>query len=115
MGKVTSLDLSGIKLNKGELLLFEGYINIPVDGEYTFSLNSETKSFLKIHGASVIDADYGYEAGTTREGSITLKAGYHPIKIYCGINTMSSNTLELSWEGPTFSRTKVPKNVYFTK
>tara|TARA_R110000868_G_scaffold267615_1_gene526900 strand:- start:3446 stop:5569 length:2124 start_codon:yes stop_codon:yes gene_type:complete len=115
MGKVTSLDLTGIKLNKGELLLFEGYINIPVDGEYTFSLNSETKSFLKIHGASVIDADYGYEAGTTREGSITLKAGYHPIKIYCGINTMSSNTLELSWEGPTFSRTKVPQNVYFTK
>ncbi|MCK0133854.1 hypothetical protein MWU82_05845 [Arenibacter sp. S6351L] len=78
-------------------------------------MKSETKGFLKIHGASVIDADYGYEAGTIREGSITLKAGYHPIKIYCGRNSKSPNTPELSWEGPTFSRTKVPENAYFTK
>jgi len=115
MGKVTSLDFSGIKLNKEELLLFEGYINIPEDGEYTFSMKSETKGFLKIHEASVIDADYGYEAGTTREGRITLKAGYHPIKIYCGSNSKGDDSLELSWEGPSFSKSKVPENVYFTK
>ncbi|MBU2905341.1 sulfatase-like hydrolase/transferase [Arenibacter algicola] len=115
MGNATSLDLAGIKLKNGEVVLFEGYINIPVAGDYTFSLKSGSKGFLKIHEASVIDADYGYEAGTTREGNIRLKAGYHPIKIYCGSVSKGDDSLELSWEGPSFSKSKVPENAFFSK
>jgi len=54
----------------------------------------ETKGFLKIHEASVIDADYGYEAGTNQRRRITLKAGYSfLLKFICGSNSKGDGLL----------------------
>ena len=107
--------MQDIKARKDEVYLFEGYINIPQDGDYTFSLKSSGRSFLKIHGANVIDADYGFEAGTAQEGSVKLAKGYHPIKIYYSFDSKSSNLLELNWESSTFSKSSIPENVFFTQ
>lgn len=113
--RVTKPSMQGIKARKDEVYLFEGYINIPLDGDYTFSLKSSGRSFLKIHGANVIDADYGFKAGTAQEGSVKLAAGYHPIKIYYSFDSKSSNLLELNWESSTFSKSSIPENVFFTQ
>src|SRR5690606_35859746 len=62
-----------------DLLLYKGYIRIPVEGEYTFSQDSEGQSFLKIHQIQVIDNDFHPEA---KSGSVVLAAGLHPIEWY---------------------------------
>lgn len=71
-----------IKTKGDNVYLFEGYIKVPADGDYTFYLNAANKAFMRIHDASVIDEDYDYKGGTTRDGTIKLKAGFHPIRIY---------------------------------
>lgn len=64
------------------MILFEGYINIPADGEYLFSFTSSQKAYIRLHEAELFDADYGYRPGTALTHKVYLKAGYHPVKIY---------------------------------
>ena len=47
-----------------------------------FYLSANKKAIMKVHDATVIDADYGYTAGEERQGSMNLKAGLHPFRIY---------------------------------
>ena len=68
---------------KGNMVFMEGFIQVPVDGAYTFYLETEGKAFLRIHDAAVIDADYGYQPHQLKTSTLRLKAGYHPIQIYC--------------------------------
>ena len=51
----------------------------PADGDYTFYLSTDTGALLRIHDATVIDADYGYVGGKEVSGMIKLKAGLHPV------------------------------------
>src|SRR5690606_8349281 len=64
------------------ILYYEGYIRVPVDGEYIFSLESETRTFLRIHDARVLDAD-GYKGSRRIKASLLLRAGWHPFRRYC--------------------------------
>lgn len=108
-GKSAGLD--GKETNAGHTVyLFEGYIKVPEDGEYTFYLSSGGKAFLRIHEASVIDEDYGYKAGTVKEGSVKLKAGLHAIKITC---SGKPGDLNLEWKGAGFAKTKIPANAFY--
>jgi hexosaminidase len=61
-------------------LVFTGYISVPNDAIYTFSLTSDDGSRLLIGDATVIDHD-GPHAATERSGMIALQAGYHPITV----------------------------------
>jgi len=65
--------------------LWEGYINIPVTGSYTFETNSDDGSKLYIgtysHTATALVDNDGLHGGQFREGTITLTAGLHPIAI----------------------------------
>ena len=60
---------------------FEGFINVPTDGSYTFSITSDTGAVLWVHDALVIDDDYTHD-DAPRAGSVRLKAGWHPIRLY---------------------------------
>lgn len=102
-----------IASNGGNVHLFEGYIKIPENGAYTFYLNATNKAFVRIHEASVIDADYGYTAGTIREGSINLTVGYHPISVYYQNNPDKKNTIDLQWKGPSMAKAKIPESAFF--
>lgn len=64
------------------LILFTGYIKIPADGQYTFALAVNGKAFMRLHEASLIDADYGYSSGESRKQTVNLKAGLHAISLY---------------------------------
>jgi hexosaminidase len=61
-------------------LVFTGYIRVPNDAIYTFSLTSDDGSRLLIGDATVIDHD-GPHATTERSGMVALEAGYHPITV----------------------------------
>ena len=113
-GKLDTPTLKEIE-TKGDVFLFEGFIKVPTEGSYTFSLSSSSNAFVRIHEASVIDADYGYEAGTVREGTMKLKAGYHPIRIYSKKKTGVQNTLDLKWSGPSVQKANIPESVFYSK
>lgn len=68
---------SGAKGNIG--LVFSGYIMIPADGVYTFSLLSDDGSILEVAGEKVVDNDFGH---SPREitGQKALRRGLHPLK-----------------------------------
>lgn len=114
-GTATGPDLAQVKQHGNDVYLFEGYIKVPVDGDYTFYLKAANKAFMKIHNANVIDADYGYKGGTIKETTIKLKAGFHPIRVYSSSKIKNKNGLDLQWSGPSFSKTKIPASVFFRK
>ncbi|MGB7392801.1 MAG: sulfatase-like hydrolase/transferase, partial [Pricia sp.] len=68
--------------NDFDALYFEGLIKVPEDGEYTFYLTANGSGLLRIHNAAVIDAGFEYFANSTISGSIRLKAGLHPFRLY---------------------------------
>src|SRR6202012_4450024 len=77
---------------------FTGYIEAPADGDYTFSLATDAGALLRIHEATVIDADFGYRAGSKVSGSIKLKRGLHAFRIYYSRRDASlPPELEVSW------------------
>ncbi|MDL2223224.1 family 20 glycosylhydrolase [Bacteroidales bacterium OttesenSCG-928-M11] len=61
-------------------LIYTGYINIPKDEIYTFSLGSDDGSVLYINGETIIDND-GPHSPITIEGQVALAKGFHPIKL----------------------------------
>lgn len=93
-------------------LYYQGYLDVPEDGTYTFSLTVDTKALLRIHEATVIDADYGYEAGTRRAGTVRLQAGLHPIRLYYLKDSQSESTLDLQWSGPGIEQQPISPGVF---
>src|SRR5690606_32974685 len=59
---------------------YTGYIEVPVDQEYTFYLNSDDGSKMYIGDLLVVDND-GTHGQVEKSGSIKLKAGKHRITI----------------------------------
>lgn len=101
-----------VNAKSGQVYLFEGYINIPADGYYVFYMSAPNKAFLKIHNANVIDADYNYQPGATKQNTIKLKAGMHPIKVY-GSTRDSATNISLEWEGPSIKRSLISASAFF--
>ena len=97
---------------ENQVLYFTGYIKIPTDGEYTFSLTADSKALFRIHDCTVIDEDYGYHALTKRSGSIMLKAGMHPFRLY-NFQNSDKPMLNFEWSGPGIYFQEVPSNVFF--
>jgi arylsulfatase A-like enzyme len=83
--------------NKNGMTEYEGYIKIPANGLYSFSLKTNGKAFIRLHEAHLFDADSGYKAGTEIVDSVILKAGYHPIKISY-LNNHAPSKLLLKWK-----------------
>lgn len=59
---------------------FEGYIEILVAGDYTFSTRSDDGSDLYIGGDKIVDND-GLHGLRTRTGTVNLDAGLHKIDV----------------------------------
>ncbi len=101
------------KFAKNNLILFDGYIKIPKDGEYTFYLASGGKAFLRVHDAQIIDEDFGYVRATEKNASILLKAGLHPFKLFYEPDNVGKPLLDFEWSGPGFTKEKISKDVFF--
>lgn len=94
-------------------MLCSGYIKIPTDGAYTFYVNADSGALLRIHDATVIDADYGYASGTEATGSINLKAGIHPYRLYYARQTGGTPLLALGWSSTSIVKQAVPATAFF--
>lgn len=81
--KGTSQSINGTEIGRHSgMVCYQGFIQIPADGHYTFSLQVSGKAYLRLHEATLIDADFGYQSGTSLTQSVNLKAGAHTITLY---------------------------------
>jgi hypothetical protein len=112
-GGTTNLPTLAVRPRDNEIgLLFTGYVVAPADGDYTFFLSADTGALLRLHEATVIDADYGYVGGTEVSGTIKLKAGLHPFRLYYARRAAGTPALSFSWSGPGFAKQLVPAGAF---
>ena len=96
------LTLAGIPLRRGQnaAIVYTGYLNVPADGDYTFEAATDTGLIMRLHEATVIDADYGYKSGAKRTAKIRLQAGLHPITLTYHTTGKATPALTLKWRIP---------------
>lgn len=115
-GMVTHFDRS-IKHKANDFgIKYEGYIEVPVDGTYTFYTNSSDGSKLYIGNTLVVDNN-GTHNLTLKSGQIGLKAGKHVIKVVYFDNVsndgQTNRALEVSYAGPNIAKTIIPASVLY--
>ena len=85
--------------------IFEGYINIPKDGKYTFYLNSNDGSVLYLDEHKLIDND-GAHGAYEQSSSTSLKAGMHKISVdYFQLG--GGSVLNVMWKGPEITKQEI--------
>lgn len=73
-------------------------LSVTAAGDHEFRLTSEDGSELWIADTLVVDHD-GEHAATSKNGSITLNTGLHPLRIRFFLNT-GTPVLKLEWRSP---------------
>jgi len=99
-GTVPNPDLKVAPRKNDVAVLFSGYVEVPEDGEYQFHVAADTGALLRIGGATVIDADFGYESGQDRSGTVRLQAGRHPFRLYYMRREAGEPRLTFQWNRP---------------
>lgn len=81
--------------------VFEGTLNVPVDGQYTFHLDSDDGSRLIVDGKELIKYDGIHGEGTVQKIEVALTQGQKPIKLEY-FQRGGGRGLTMSWKGPNF-------------
>jgi hypothetical protein len=99
--------------------VWDGLIDIPVDGGYTFHLIDRDGARLVIDGLEVAKTGTAFaqvcgspgNALRYDRGSLGLRAGKHTIHLE-GLHSVSQDEPRLLWEGPGLKLTDVPPAAY---
>ena len=98
---------------------WDGYIDIPADGGYTFHLMARDGGRLVIDGIQIAKTGppfaqvCGSPGNAVRydHGSIGLRAGRHALHIE-GLHSVSQESPRVLWEGPSLPLTEIPPDAY---
>ncbi len=98
---------------------WDGFIDIPADGGYTFHLMSRDGARLVIDGMPIAKTGppfaqvCGSPGNAMRydHGSIGLRAGRHALHVE-GLHSVSQGAPRILWEGPSLPLTDVPPDAY---
>ena len=82
--------------------VFTGFLKVPADGDYTFSLDSDDGSRLTIDGHVVTEYDGIHGEGKPKTAEVPLKAGRLPIRLDY-FQAQHGKGLAVSWSGPGFA------------
>ena len=107
----THSDLTPNVAKKTDAMLFIGYLEVPADGEYTFHLTANAGALLRLHEATVVDADFGHKFPEESSGAIRLQAGRHPFRLYYR-RSANAPVLKLQWSGPGLTRQDIPPTAF---
>ena len=110
-GSIDDLNFSPIRQQDNFAMKYIGFLDIPVDGYYTFYLNSDDGSKLYIGDLNLINND-GLHAASVASGRIGLKAGKHAITITFFEKT-GAQVLDLSYDGPGISKQLIPASKFY--
>jgi hypothetical protein len=95
----------------GYALRFAGFLDVPKDGSYTFTLVSNDGAKLSIGDADVVDNDH-FKSVVESSGEIALKAGKHAFQVTYYQNG-GFQVLQASWEAPGLPRQPIPASAFF--
>ncbi len=94
--------------------IFTGYLDIPSDGIWYFSVRSDDGALLEIDGRPVVDND-GSHAAYTATGRIPLMKGLHPFRLTY-LEDYEGQSLFIAWKAPGEKRyMPVPKEAIWRK
>ena len=110
-GTSSNFDISLAGRSSNYAFNFTGYIEVPVDGQYTFYTTSDDGSDLYIDNVPVVDNN-GLQSATEKSGTIGLKAGKHAISVGY-FQASGGNVLSVSYEGPGLSRQIIPESALY--
>lgn len=113
-GTSANIDAAELPAGKGAIQ-WTGWIDVPETGTYQMTLSTSSKAFLRIHQASVLDADFGYQAGQRRSVSIKLAKGYHPIQLTCLSDGQTPPILDWKWGRSANELTSIEDKSLFRK
>jgi hypothetical protein len=112
-GVIANIDVSPRTQGDNYAFLWEGYINIPESGTYTFETYSDDGSKLYIDqpydpAATPLVNNDGTHTATSKSASIFLDAGPHQIALTYFERTGSNEIIQLYWKGPNIDRQQIP-------
>jgi hypothetical protein len=96
-------DLSPRTRNDTFGFVFEGVLNVPTQGEYTFILDSDDGSRLSVDGKTLLEYDGIHGTGSEKIATLSLPPGKLPIKLEYFQNVFGLG-LRVAWSGPGFTR-----------
>lgn len=87
----------------GFCIRWRGYLQVDVDGDYTFYLTTDDGSRMWVDGVQIID-NWGHHAPVEKTATVTLEKGEHEIRVdyYEDYGWASAH---LEWSGPSIERT----------
>jgi hypothetical protein len=111
---VAASSLGGVTEIRGDVgpengaIVYTGYLDVPEEGEYRFSLVADSGAVFRIHDANIIDADYGYNQGSEVSAKVNLAAGLHPFRLNYLKKSGNNPQLNLKWSGPSIEKQTIP-------
>ncbi len=113
-GETKRLDVSMAPDREPFGVAFTGYFYAARDGQYTFTLDSDTGTMLFLHDIRVINEPLKDPAGK-HSGSVRLKAGWHPLRLYYRHGTAAGQPhLELTCQQQDAGEYKLSPEVFRT-
>ena len=117
-GAVDNPDLTLRRQRSHYSFNFTGYLRVPADGLYVFTLNSSDGSRLVIDGTTAVNWD-GQHSPAPMSGWAALQAGLHTVNLQYFFDNQNGNagdlidTLTVSYEGPGLAKTEIPDSAWF--
>ena len=88
---------------------FQGLIEIPNAGVYSFFTASDDGSFLWIDGKKIVD-NGGWHGTVEKGGKVKLSPGPHKIRVYF-FQGGGGHSLQVLWQGPGIKKQVIPVSV----
>ncbi len=96
---------------------YTGFIQVPANGLYAFTLTSYDSSKLLVDGVEVVNFD-GLHQRADKSGWIALAAGQHAVSVQYAFSDQRGQTtywddIWVAYEGPGISKQWVPANAWY--
>jgi PA14 domain/Concanavalin A-like lectin/glucanases superfamily/Bacterial Ig domain/PKD domain/Fibronectin type III domain len=95
-GTVSGLSLSPRNQNDNFAFVYEGYLDVPAQDVYTFTLTSDDGSRLYIGNTLVVDNNFLQSSALSKSGNIALNPGKHKIRVEY-FHKDGNESLALKW------------------
>lgn len=109
-GTVTNFSLTPRTQNDNFGFVFTGFLQITTNGSYTFYTASNDGSKLWVNNVLVVNNDGMHGVSPEISGSISLNAGFYPIRAEYFENNGSGESLTVSYQGPSVSKQVIPSS-----
>ncbi len=113
-GVTPEAGIKKIDLTEG-MICQEGYLKVPKDGTYQFTMQGNGSFVFRLHEALILDRSYPDQPQLQLPLSTTvqLKAGYHPFGIYFHHTSKAKPKLDWTWQTDGVAEQAVPASALF--